>query len=314
MSNLVSFSNLIKTDWPEEIFIEGGLLSRGDKMLIGADAKAGKSTLLTTLIRQFLIGGNFLGFPIKKPLKVLLMQAELRESRLKERIIVKFKTIDEQFLEQSFAWNTRGLIMLDTHFNLIKDHLAKIKPDVTIVDPFINFHTAAENDPVEISRIFRKLDNLKEEFNMALILSQHFRKASKEYSDSLLDMIRGSSAFRAWPDTIIAIEGRTQSGYRRLEFDIRNSDTPLKRMIKYNTETKEFDWHDPISLVYDLVKIDMSNGTEVTTNQFVELIIKKCGHIVGKKRQSAFEIKDLLISSQMIHSRIDGVRTLISIT
>ena len=314
MTDIISFSNLLSTDWPEEIFIEGGLLSRGDKMLIGAEAKAGKSTLLTTLTRQFMIGGTFLGFKITKPFRVLLMQAELRESRLKERIIIKFQTIDDKFLTESYAWNTRGLIMFDTHFDLIKKNLSIIKPDVLIIDPFVNFHTASENDPIEITRIFRKLDILKEEFNMALILSQHFRKSSKDHPDSLLEMIRGSSAFRAWPDTIIAIEGRTESGYRRLEFDIRNSDIPLKRMIRYNSETKEFDSHDPILLVYESLKSSIPNGTELITTKFVDLIIAKCGHIVGKKRSVAFEIKDLLINSQMIRSREEGVRTFLSLT
>jgi hypothetical protein len=41
----ISYNTLEQVDWPEDVFIEGGLLSRGDTMLVAADSKGGKSTL-----------------------------------------------------------------------------------------------------------------------------------------------------------------------------------------------------------------------------------------------------------------------------
>ena len=201
---LISFAELLSTEWPEEVFIEGGLLSRGDSMMIGAESKAGKSTLLMTLIRQLLLGGDFLGFKVVKPIKVLLMQAEIRESRLKERIISKFSSISSSSLQTSYTWNTRGQILLDRDLSKIKYNIELSKPDVLILDPFINFHTASENDATQITNVFRKLDAIKEEFNIALIISQHFRKLGQS-KDSLLESIRGSTAFRGWAVTTIAL-------------------------------------------------------------------------------------------------------------
>ena len=74
-SKSISFNTLEQVDWPEDVFIEGGILSRGDTMLIAADSKGGKSTFICGMIRQIITGGNFLGFKVTRPLRVLYMQA-----------------------------------------------------------------------------------------------------------------------------------------------------------------------------------------------------------------------------------------------
>lgn len=309
----VSFSNLLDTDWPEEVFIDGGLFSRGDAMVIGAESKAGKSTLIMTLIRELITGGNFLGFKVVKPLKVLLMQAEIRESRLKERIIGKYSLLDKELLNNSYAWNTRGLVMIERDFETVKAAIGDIRPDIVIIDPLINFHAYDENNATQMSSFFRKLDIIKSEFNLSLIMAQHFKKSGgTKQKISLLEMIRGSSAIRGWADITIAIEGRTSHEYRNLEFDTRNSDQPFKRMIKYNAKTKEFDWHDPISLIAEMLKKEMGKD-ELNTNQVVQLIIKKCGHLVAKNRNKAFEAKDNLVRMSLLNEKEEGNKVLLSV-
>mgnify|MGYP001617014312 CR=1 FL=1 len=310
----ISFEKLLDTEWPEEVFIEGGIYSRGDAMIIGAESKAGKSTLITSLIRELIIGGNFLGFKIVKPLKVLLMQAEIRESRLKERIILKYKDLDKEFLLNSYAWNTRGLILIERDYEVVREYIGKIMPDILIIDPLINFHTYDENSATQMANFFRKLDALKNEFNLSLIMAQHFKKqgGNKGGKISLLEMIRGSSSIRGWADITIAIEGRTTHEYRNLEFDTRNNDKPIKRMIKYNPKTKEFDWHNPIELIFEMLKKHMKKE-EMNTNQVIGLMMAKCGHLISKNRNKAFEVKDTLIMDKMMIQREDGVKSFLRV-
>lgn len=305
----ISLGKLLTTDWPEEIFIEGGLLSRGDALLIAAESKAGKSTLIGGLIRQMIIGGNFLGFKVVKPLRVLYMQAELRESRLKERLIKTYSKLNN-LAEHSYVWNTRGLVMIEENYDIVAESIQETKPDVVIIDPMVNFHNFDENSATQMTQFFRKLDRLQHDFNVALVMAQHFKKqqdGNPKNQTSLLEKMRGSSALRGWADTTIAVEGRTVSEYRRLEFDVRNSMGEIfYRMIKYNLNTREFDWHDPIANIKDKLVPHMRGGLRLTSEQFINLIIKECGPFVNHNRGRAFEFKRVLLERGFISELPEG--------
>ena len=311
----IPFQQLLETVWLDETFIEGGLFSRGDTLLVGAESKAGKSTLLSLLVRELMAGGNFLGFVIPRPLTVLYMQAELREARLKARLLPTYASLSAPILGQSYIWNTRGNILLGRDNALIFEWIEKLKPDVVFIDPLANFHPYDENNAMEMMKLLRLFDKMKFDFNLSLILSHHFRKVGTDKAnDSLLERLRGSSALRGWVDTTIAIEGRTKSGYRRLEFDTRNSDEPIRRLIRYNPTTKDFDWHDPLAEVYAMLSEKM-NGEVMPTAQVIQLILTECGHLIGRNRTKAFELKEALVGmNQLAQSTGPGNSILLSIS
>lgn len=309
----IPFSALLDTDWPEETFIAGGLLARGDVLLVGAESKAGKSTLLSSLVRELMVGGNFLGFQVVKPLAILYLQAELRESRLKERLLPTYPQLPQLVLGHSYIWSTRGVLLLGRDTKLIAEWIAKLHPDVVLFDPLVNFHTYDENNATEMSKLTRLLDQIKSEFNCALILSHHFRKSLNEKASvSLMERLRGSSALRGWVDTTIAMEGRTKTEYRRLEFDTRNSDEPIRRLIRYNAKTKDFDWHDPVNEILAMLT-EKLNSYALPTNQVVQLILTECGHLVSKNRTKAFEVKDLLVTTGQLVATEEGRTVLLAL-
>lgn len=313
LPNPLSFSQLLETVWPDDAFIAGGILSRGDTLLVGAESKAGKSTLLSLLVRELITGGNFLGFKVEHPVTVFYLQAELREARLKERLIPTYSKLPVPLLGQSFIWNTRGNILFGRDTNLIFEWIQKLHPDVLLIDPLANFHTYDENNATEMMKLARLFDHMKFTFNLSLILSHHFRKLGNQKSESLLEHLRGSSALRGWVDTTIAMEGRTKSEYRRLEFDTRNSDEPIRRLVKYNAQTKDFDWHNPVNDVYAML-VNKLNGLALPTDQVVQLILKECGHLVSRNRTKAFEMKELLLSTHQLSAHSpDGKTILLSI-
>lgn len=300
----ISYSTLEQIDWPEEVFIEGGLLSRGDTMLIGAESKGGKSTFLAGLIRQMITGGNFLGFKITKPLKVLYLQAELRERRLKERLFPTYCKMNDEQKRYLYIWSTQGLILFGPNNKDIEDEIINVRPDVLIIDPMLNFHNFNENDSQDMATFFRHLDQIKNTYDMAIIMAHHFRKASQDTKNnvSLLECIRGSSALRGWAVTTIAMEGRGESEYRDLAFDLRNSDEPIKRTIKYNADIKDFDWHDPITTIsqWAIEHLEKCNGTAPTTEQFIKSMLDAHGDVLSHNRKKAFSIKNVLSNTKII--------------
>lgn len=283
-------------------------------MLIGGESKGGKSTILANLIREMIEGGKFLGFKVAHPLNILLMQAELRESRLKARLLPKFSKVEEHKLLSSFVWNTRGLIMIERNKDEIEEAISACKPDVLVIDPIINFHDHEENDATAMANFFRVIDDIKHQHNLSVIMSHHFRKQKDNANaTSLLESVRGSSAFRGWMDTTIVMEGRTKTEYRRVEFETRNSDEPIKRIIKYNKETKEFDWENPLEAIYEMLCLKMGEG-RMSTTQVVNLILIHCGHLVSKNRTRAFDMKDLLLSTKQLSATEEGKTTYLEVT
>lgn len=298
----ISYDTLESTEWPEDIFIQGGMLSRGDTMLIGADSKAGKSTFICGMIRQIISGGDFLGFKVSRPLKILYMQAELREKRLKERLFPTYQKIKPEFKKNLFIWSTRGIILFGKDQDFIEAEIVLTKPDILIIDPMLNFHNYNENDSQQMGEFFRYLDNIKEKYDIAIIMAHHFRKASqdKKAKVNLLDSIRGSSALRGWAVTTIAMEGRGESEYRDLAFDLRNSDEPLKRTIHYNKDTKDFDWHDPITLISEWAIEYLASCKELpSTETFISAMVNN-NHVLGNNRTKAFSIKNSLVGTGVL--------------
>jgi hypothetical protein len=160
---------------------------------------------------------------------------------------------------------------------------------------------------------FRDLDKIKETYNIAIIMLHHFRKASQEkgVKINLLESIRGSSALRGWAVTTIAMENRGESEYRDLAFDLRNSDEPLKRTIRYNTQTKDFDWHDPITLVKDwAVEYLDSCEQPPSTEKFISAMLEN-NHVLSNNRSKAFSIKNSLIGTGTIRVTKSGKSMLI---
>ena len=291
------------------------MLSRGDTMLIGADSKAGKSTFICGMIRQIISGGDFLGFKVTRPLRVLYMQAELREKRLRERLFPTYEKIKPVYKENLFVWSTRGIILFGKDQNSIEAEIVCCQPDILVIDPMLNFHNYNENDSQQMGNFFRDLDRIKDSYDLAIIMAHHFRKASQEkgVKPNLLESIRGSSALRGWAVTTIAMEGRGESEDRSLAFDLRNSDEPIKRMIRYNKDTKDFDWHDPITTVsqWAIEYLDSCNGKLPTTEQFISRMLQD-NEVLGHNRDKGYDIKKALLNTKLIRNVQDGKKKLVS--
>ena len=309
----ISYSLLEETEWPEDVFIESGVLSRGDTMMIAADSKAGKSTFICGLIRQLISGGNFLGFKVTRPLRVFYMQAELREGRLKERLLPTYSNLTADVKSNLYIWSTRGLFLFGENQIEIEAQITSVIPDILVIDPMLNFHNYNENNSQDMAQFFRFLDKVKERFDMAIIMAHHFRKPSQDpkFKSSLLDSIRGSTSLRGWAVTTIAMEGRGDSEYRELEFDFRNCDEPLKRVIKYNKVTKDFDWHDPVAIIGSWLKSNM-NGKKLTTTQFIDYLLSNHGDLLSNNHTKAHKLKKSLLEYQIITEHVQGKKHLIS--
>lgn len=274
----VPYEDLMAKDWPRDIIIgvpghpEDSILSRGDRLVLAGEQKAGKSILLAQMIRGLVMGTDFVGFPIPSPRRVLYIQAELREGRLKKRYAPWEAWARTQGISMPpgmfHVWSTNGPLYLtgyETHdghktvkglhgLEMIYEELQELKPDVVMFDPLSSFHDINESSSQELKQLLDELDRLKERVNMsnggfAMVIAHHFRKTSgmdKAQGISLVNQVRGSSALAGWADSLIAVGIHEEnSDHKFMEFTLRDTDSRPERELRYNYTTKSFDWFDP---------------------------------------------------------------------
>lgn len=82
--------------------------------------------------------------------------------------------------------------------------LRPLKPSLLILDALIRLHRGDENSAKDAGRVTKALSRIQREMGCAIILIQHQRKEG--LIKSRRDVVRGSSEWTAWPDSVITLE------------------------------------------------------------------------------------------------------------
>ena len=323
----LEYHQLLANEWPQEVVIEEGILSVGDRLVIGGEPKSGKSVLVGQLIRGLCMGTDFLGFRVPRPRKVLYIQAELREGRLKTRYQPWQRwaeTHEVTFPEGMFyIWSTNGALYLtgwnEHHEEKVRDEhpldklykeIDEIKPEVIVFDPLTSFHEANENSSQEIKELCEIVDKIKEYNNAAVVIVHHFRKGNLtdvQAKIPLVDRIRGSGVIPAWADSIIAIYGNQNSKDTKfLEFVLRDSDAGPQRTLHYNYETRQFDWKDPRLEIVQWVIEYFQTRREVATTDFVSALLTAFADKFKGNFSLATQAKTELVQKAVLVERADA--------
>ena len=205
---------------PLDNFWQKSLIFRRSRILIAGEPKIGKSRFTLHMAVQAACGGGWLGSRFERPIKVIWIQAEIREWHLRERTAIATKSLSQEekaLVERNLMVSDRfDCDLLDeTEFGLIDSVFDRHKPDLVIFDPLINFISANENDAQEMGRALRQLNRLEAKHDCAIGLIHHTRKLEssgfggkkKTKSAATFDDVRGSSAITGWPDMGIVLSG-----------------------------------------------------------------------------------------------------------
>jgi hypothetical protein len=95
--------------------------------------------------------------------------------------------------------------MRDQDIDMISEEIAFHKPDIVMLDPFINFFDGEENNNADIHKVLDRVDKLIDLHNIAFIIAHH---TGKERADDMSFMsARGGSVFAGWFDSGIKLLG-----------------------------------------------------------------------------------------------------------
>lgn len=215
----------IREDPPEEsvFLVDQGILPVGGRLLVTGAPKAGKSIFIENLALSLAAGIPFLKtFNIKEPCRVLLLDRELSERSLYDRLNI---LIDDRpgyrIGEPNLLVDHKTLFRLDqpnaesTLIGLIQANRA----DVVIFDTAYKFFSGEFDSAAGTKRAFDTVDAAIAETGVSVVMTHHHKKkqgmhGKEEAPDP--DQVAGSFLWTGWPNATVLInflDRRVQSPF-----------------------------------------------------------------------------------------------------
>ncbi len=255
----LSLAELLVPKPPRPSWIEPHFIPYSSKVLIGGEAKIGKSFTSMDLARALAtgtapFGGSSLWVPI--PAKVLLCDKELGAWTLGKRAASFFQTATPEELalaSKNFIAETGSP---DFYFDAphcrraLIDYLDEHQPNVMIVDPVSKFMQGSDQDNDDVRRFLEFMDILIERFakstRLSIVMSHHFKKPSTDFRGNKIDPgssynFRGGSRWYDDQDTLMTVQRHdVNERHWRLECEIetRHGQSPPTLWLDVKPESE----------------------------------------------------------------------------
>jgi len=163
-------------------------------------------------------------FPVEDPGPTLVYLAEDPPHHVRARITALCEHRGLSVAKLDLQVITEPSLRLDVpdHLGRLKATVAKVRPRMVLLDPFVRLHRCYENDAQEISGLLGDLRDVQREFDVAIVLVHHARKRSAQ---SPGEALRGSSDLYAWVDSA-AHMAKLEDGRSRLSVEHRSAPAP----------------------------------------------------------------------------------------
>jgi hypothetical protein len=201
--SVISADTILKTQYPEPIWIIPNLLPVGLTILAGPP-KVGKSWLALQMAMAVAIGGKLFDQAVQKG-KVLYLALEDPPRRLQQRMNkmswplgsnAEFLNL-KSFQTQVHYLNSGGTIQLT---NRIKE----LHYTLVVIDTLSRAIAGDQNDVALMTKALSPLQSIPQDLNCGIILIDHHKKTKNQSSDVIADVL-GSTAKGAVVDTVIGL-------------------------------------------------------------------------------------------------------------
>jgi len=195
--------------------------------IIGGAPKSCKTWLALELAVAVASGQPCLGrFCVSRPGPALLFAAEDAPHQVKRRIESLARARQADFETLDVRLIIENSLRLDRAQDLQRLHLtlARHRPKLLVLDPYVRLQRADENDARQVSAILSALRELSRTFETAVALVHHARKNGAELPGQAL---RGSGDFWAWGDSNLYVARRRDGLLLTVEHRSAPSPAPL---------------------------------------------------------------------------------------
>lgn len=247
--NFDAFSNRVFS--VRESFVDGAIIPRNGKVLIGGDKGLGKTISLTQMAFEMASGDPMFGlFDVPHPIRVMVFQKEIPSAYYQQRT--------DQVRRKYFRFNPDNLVIIDrddiydkiwldtkSGVQYLHSLIDYYRPDVTMIDPVYLFHNSDEDKSQSVKTLLYPMDEAIVKYNTTFVLSHNFTKKSKDYRGNPIhqgpESFRGSGAWYHWADAALWMN-QMAVGKNLLEMFCRHGvEDPPTCVMTLNRRTATFD-------------------------------------------------------------------------
>jgi hypothetical protein len=234
---IIRYKDFVAKVYPKPEPLIDGIICRSELIILSAKAKSYKSMLTSYMAICCARGAPFLEHFHTTKSNVLIVQTEVSQANLKERLE---EMADGEIIENLFIADPAN-IKIDNleDMNELEKVLKENAIDLLILDPLYTLHKGDENSASDMSKILFGLKELVVRLNIGCILVHHQGK-KYEHSESRQagQKHRGSSAMADVPDGSISLD-KKNDGTISITAEFRNRAEPEQLLIQFNNNSFE---------------------------------------------------------------------------
>lgn len=203
-------------------WIQPAILPHCGKMILGGEAKIGKSLVVMEIAYSLALAAPLFGhkdWVVQEPARVLILEKEVGRlgmaQRVKAQLTSLTRTERREINDRTFFVTSEGAVKLGERagYDLICSYIEEVRPNVLFLDPIGKMHNLDENRADDMNRLNDQLDSLRyryRDLGLAVVFTHHFKKGP----DMVLPggrheldpyNFRGSTRWVDDPDTIMTM-------------------------------------------------------------------------------------------------------------
>ena len=194
-------------DIPPRPWIAKGYLLRSAVTVLSGPGSAGKSSLMVVWSACIALGCSFGNFQVTEKLRVMTYNTEDDEHEQKRRYSAVFRSWNKSHQDWEgnlimvgpkgvgtlLTTTPGGQILVNTAvMDKLETLVREFRPDVLMLDPFVELHDQEENDNTAIRGVIARFRSMAMEHEMSVVLLHHSRKGAATPGDP--DSMRGASS------------------------------------------------------------------------------------------------------------------------
>lgn len=255
LPEFVTFGDLLKNPPPEPPLLlagtdpanprDGALVHRGDKVMLGAESKAGKTWWMLQQALCIASGLPFLGHQVSQSGLVLYINFELRPWAFARRVrwvAEALGLVDKAGRPNAPAnfigWNLRGApggYDIENVTAVALDRLRGQQVAAVFLDPlYKSYGGKEENSATDMAAVLEAMERFSEQLEAAFFIASHFAKGDSS-GKAQIDRISGSGVIARDPDAIVTLS-KFKDGPKNTyvwESTLRNMACPEARAVEF---------------------------------------------------------------------------------
>ncbi len=135
--------------------------------------------------------------------------------------------------------------------------VAEFRPDLLVLDPLVELHTAEENDNSSLRAVMAQFRTLATDHQMAVVLVHHARKGASQATPGDTDTLRGASSIVGAARIVVTVSAMTEAEAQGfgLSADQRRSFFRVDSGKSNYSPTHEAEWYQRVE--YELDNLDL---------------------------------------------------------